>query len=218
MKAYDMRDPSNPRRVNICFNNTQPGLPLSAANNVYIMTSDYHPDSAYTGEPGTQEKFIKESYLVMKLEPVDSIFQAYTFNLEITPSYPNSDIDAFTYSTADLVPVLSQDERVTMLEQVGVVPNPYWAYSPYETSYDTPQIKFIHLDREVTIRIFNLAGQLVTTLYKNDDSSELSWNLRNDSNLKIASGMYIAHVEVPGVGSKILKLAIVQREERLDRF
>jgi hypothetical protein len=59
---------------------------------------------------------------------------------------------------------------------------------------------------------------LIRTLYKNDESNELSWNLRNEANLKIASGMYIAHVEVPGVGSKVLKFAIITREERLDRF
>ena len=42
--------------------------------------------------------------------------------------------------------------------------------------------------------------------------------MRNEAGLKITSGMYIAHVEVPDVGEKILKFVIVQREERIDRF
>jgi hypothetical protein len=46
----------------------------------------------------------------------------------------------------------------------------------------------------------------------------LQWNLRNEANLRVASGMYIAHVEAPGIGEKVLKFAIVQREERIDRY
>ncbi len=79
-------------------------------------------------------------------------------------------------------------------------------------------MRFTHLDNEVTIRIFNIAGQLVKTLFKNDTSNELRWNLRNEAGLRVASGMYIAHIEVPGVGEKVLKIGIVQREERIDRF
>jgi hypothetical protein len=150
----------------------------------------------------------------------DSIADPFSAEMimTITPNFPNSDADVFSISTQAIQPELTGEERKNMLDKVGVVPNPYWSYSTYESSYDTPVIKFIHLDREVTIRIFNLSGQLVRTLRKNDESSEMPWNLRNEANLKVASGMYIAHVEVPGVGSKVLKFAIIQREERLDRF
>jgi hypothetical protein len=30
--------------------------------------------------------------------------------------------------------------------------------------------------------------------------------------------MYIAHIEIPNVGEKVLKFGVVQREERLDRY
>ena len=48
------------------------------------------------------------------------------------------------------------------------------------------------------------------------DSQFLRWNLRNDSDLNIASGIYIAHIEVPRLGkTKVLKLFIVQAAEFL---
>ena len=125
---------------------------------------------------------------------------------------------AFLVKGESVQPRLTTEEQKGQLERVNVVPNPYWAYSAYETSYDTPVLKFTHLPNEVTIRIFNLAGQLIKTLRKNDEANELAWNLRNESNLRVASGMYIAHVEAAGIGAKVLKFAIVQREERLDRF
>jgi hypothetical protein len=139
--------------------------------------------------------------------------------LEIHPKYPNSDLDRYAFSSQTLDPALSTEELKTGLERINVVPNPYWAYSIYETSYDTPVLKFTHLPPgEINIRIFDLAGSLIKTLTKRDDVNELSWDLRNESRLKIASGMYIAHIEAPGIGEKILRFAVVQREERLDRY
>ena len=44
------------------------------------------------------------------------------------------------------------------------------------------------------------------------------WDLNNARNIPVASGMYIAHIEVEGGASKVLKLAIFMPEERLDLF
>ncbi|WP_255307868.1 hypothetical protein [Candidatus Kryptonium thompsonii] len=42
--------------------------------------------------------------------------------------------------------------------------------------------------------------------------------MRNEAGVPVASGIYIVHVDVPGVGSKILKVVVFQREERLRYF
>ena len=157
--------------------------------------------------------------MIMNLKTVaDSLLKSSPFNMMIYPQYPNSDLDRFTVSSTTFLGDVSAEQRASELDRVRVVPNPYWGYSQYETSYDTPVLKFTHLDNVATIRIFNLAGQLVKTLYKNSEVSELSWDLRNEADLKIASGMYIAHIEVPDVGEKVLKFVVVQREERIDRY
>ena len=44
------------------------------------------------------------------------------------------------------------------------------------------------------------------------------WNLTNHVGVPVASGMYIVHIEVDGVGNKILKIAVFQPEERLDVY
>ena len=69
---------------------------------------------------------------------------------------------------------------------------------------------------KATIRIFNLAGYQVRKLEKNDQSQFLKWDLLNESNLPVASGMYIAYVDMPELGKqKILKIFIIQPQEVL---
>ncbi|MCK4271703.1 hypothetical protein KAX22_03575, partial [bacterium] len=50
------------------------------------------------------------------------------------------------------------------------------------------------------------------------DTPMAYWYLRNEGDVPVASGMYIAHVEISGVGDRILKLAVFMPEERLDFF
>lgn len=220
IKAFDVTDPDQPRQVNIAFEVfPSSGFQFDITTNPQIMVfkSDYNLDNIYSGVPDST--FKADSYQIMQFTPIaDSLIQTARFDIDIQPKYPNSDSDVFTISSSILSPVSSPQTLRDQLEMVNVVPNPYWAYSGYERSYDTPVLKFTHLPRSVTIRVFDLAGNLIRTLTKNDETNELSWNLRNEASLKIASGIYIAFVEAPGIGSKILKFAVIQREERLDRY
>jgi len=66
------------------------------------------------------------------------------------------------------------------------------------------------LPQKVTVRIFTLSGQLVKKIEKENDSPWLDWDLRNRDGKAVASGIYIAHLEMPKIGKKIMKLAVVQ--------
>jgi hypothetical protein len=68
-----------------------------------------------------------------------------------------------------------------------------------------------------TIRVFDLAGVPVKTLEHVNGTTLEIWNLKNDSNIPVASGMYIVIVETDA-GDKILKIAIIQPEQRLDLY
>ncbi|NOG46607.1 MAG: hypothetical protein HND50_22335, partial [Calditrichaeota bacterium] len=57
------------------------------------------------------------------------------------------------------------------------------------------------------------AGHLVYILKNNSSNSNVEWNLKNEAGRRIASGMYIAHIEVPGVGEKVVKFAVVQGQD-----
>lgn len=104
-------------------------------------------------------------------------------------------------------------------EKVGVYPNPYYAFNPAETNRFVRFVTFNKLPAKATIRIFNLAGQLVRTLTKDDPSQFLRWDLNNEYNFPVASGIYLAHVDMPEVGvTKVLKVAIIQEQEVPDVF
>ncbi len=112
------------------------------------------------------------------------------------------------------------------LKKVLAVPNPYYAHSQYELTQFDRVMKFTNIpaSREVTIRIFNLAGDLVRTIRRSassgDDMSraEIIWDLNTDNHLPVGSGLYIYVVDVAGVGSKTARLAVFIEKERLDNF
>ncbi len=233
VRAYDISDPQNERQLNIAFTVAghlfQAGkgqFEINAFDQMVIMKSTFDTTKAYSRIAVNDSLFKAETFVILKLIPsyfpMDdtlSLYKSSKFSMTIIPNYPNCDLDSYTFSTAEMKKDLSISERKSKLAKVKVVPNPYFAYSRYETSYDDPRVRFTHLDKNFTIRIFNLAGQLVRTLDNNDyDNENAYWDLRNEADLKVASGMYIAYVEVPGVGSKIVKFAVLQREERIDRY
>ncbi len=112
------------------------------------------------------------------------------------------------------------------VKKILAVPNPYYAHSKYEVNQFDRVMKFTNIpaSRRVTIRIFNLAGDLVRTIQRvpssGDDmaKAEISWNLTTDHNLPVASGVYIYRVDVAGVGSKTDRIAVFTEAERLDNF
>ena len=62
-------------------------------------------------------------------------------------------------------------------------------------------------------------GQLVRTLQKTDaSSSQLTWDVETESGLPIGSGVYIYHVEAPGVGQYVSRLVVFMEKERLNSF
>jgi hypothetical protein len=81
-------------------------------------------------------------------------------------------------------------------------------------------VTFTHLPQEAIIRIFNLAGVQVREIRKSSASQFERWDLANESGLPVGSGLYIAHIEMPGLDGavKILKVAVVQEQQILDRF
>jgi len=112
----------------------------------------------------------------------------------------------------------NEQQAKSELDRVAVVPNPYVASATWEpkslfsTGRGARMVEFIHLPRECTIRIYTVRGYLVETLYHNkniNDGSEF-WNLRTKDGRDIAYGLYIYHIDAPGVGEIIGKFAVVK--------
>ncbi|MEW6193772.1 MAG: hypothetical protein AB1521_01280 [Bacteroidota bacterium] len=104
------------------------------------------------------------------------------------------------------------------IKRVNVFPNPYYGANPEELNKYQRFVTFNHLPREATIRIFNLAGEMVRTIRKNNDSQFERWELTNDRGLPVGSGLFLAYIDMPGLGTKVLKFTIIQEQQILDRF
>ncbi|MDP4176475.1 MAG: T9SS type A sorting domain-containing protein, partial [Bacteroidota bacterium] len=105
------------------------------------------------------------------------------------------------------------------VKMINVFPNPYYGVNPQEINKYQRFVTFSHLPQTATIRIFNVAGQLVRTIARDNSASQFErWDLNNENGLPVGSGMYIAHIDMGPLGSKILKLAVIQEQQVLDRF
>ena len=79
-------------------------------------------------------------------------------------------------------------------------------------------MRFTNLPSQVTVRIYSLSGVFIRRIDKDDNSQYLDWDLRNKDGLPVASGMYIAYLDLPGVGTKIMKLAVIMETQFIDRL
>lgn len=142
------------------------------------------------------------------------------YNNESVPGNVNNDYPMYEFSLDDLAPTTNDRNTASAaLDLINVVPNPYYAYSKYESNKLDNRIKITNLPPSCTITIYNTAGTLVRRYTKDDNTStSVDWDLKNYANVPVASGIYIIHVKVPDVGSKVLKWFGVMRPTDVSNF
>ena len=100
---------------------------------------------------------------------------------------------------------------------INVFPNPYYASNSQETNRFDHFVTFNHLPddgSDVEITIYSIDGVMVRKLHAHNSADQyLRWDLRNNSNLPVASGPYVAHVKAGTHGKRVLKLYVVQRNQ-----
>ncbi len=104
------------------------------------------------------------------------------------------------------------------LEEIRVVPNPYVAAAtweprnPYSSGRGPRSIHFTHLPKQCTIRIYSVSGELVAVIEHNNPllDGTAEWNLLTRDNLPVSYGVYVYHIDAPGVGEKIGRFAIIK--------
>ena len=132
----------------------------------------------------------------------------------------------YQVSTRALAPTFN-DTRIyqSVLDNINIVPNPYYGGSLYEGNALETMVKITNLptglknNAPVTINIFTVNGILVRTLTKGDtETSFVNWDLKNFANIPIAGGVYIIHVNCPGIGERMLKFFCTMRPTDLNTF
>ncbi len=201
---------------------------------LYIFSSTYS-DSAlvkYTKNPGAATNMnlatgqdsldVMYGFWVRALDTVKTFANGDKFT--IVPNYPLTASSTFTLATPKNT-TNSASLIKNEMERINVFPNPYFANNRAETNVYQRFVTFTNLPPRATIRIFNLAGELLKRIQHNSPSVSggsytsgyEQWDLRNEAGLPVSSGMYIAYIEIPNAGTRILKIAIIQPEERPTR-
>jgi hypothetical protein len=102
------------------------------------------------------------------------------------------------------------------MNQIKVVPNPYYIRAEWDLNKYSNHIMFTNLPDKCTINIFTLSGILIKQIehdaYSGDPDAQggsHNWNLQNKEQLKIASGLYIYQVK-SDAGEIVGKFVVVR--------
>jgi|YelNatPaOPRAMG01_1025707.scaffolds.fasta_scaffold00948_3 hypothetical protein len=134
--------------------------------------------------------------------------------IQIKTPFRTGDVYEFTTRASRIDP----KRAVQTLDSVAVVPNPYVAAARWEprrllaTGRGERRVYFIHLPKDCTIRIYTISGEHVRTLEHHSTALNGAepWDLTTKDGLDIAPGVYIYHVEAPGVGEKVGRFALIK--------
>ena len=112
---------------------------------------------------------------------------------------------------ANALTIIPGPEPPQEIGSVAVVPNPYRgdiAYYQYNPPWERPgetrnrwleqdrRVQFINLPAQCEIRIYTLAGDLVSTLrHESFEKGFEDWNLTSDIGQAVASGIYLFTVQ-----------------------
>ena len=105
---------------------------------------------------------------------------------------------------------LVNEEYSGALANVNVVPNPYYAYSGYETSQFTNVVKITNLPDKAVVTIYSLDGKFIRRFNRDERGGsnsgnnpanrnfqpvpDLDWDMKNFAGIPVASGVYLIHI------------------------
>ncbi len=132
----------------------------------------------------------------------------------------NDDFPYYSFNTSNIAANLGINEVAkSALDLIRIVPNPYYGFSEYELSNIDNVVKITNLPTRCSITIYTTSGIYVTRLEKDDvNRNFVNWDLQNDKNVPVASGIYLIHIKADGIGEKVLKWFGVVRPTDLTNF
>ncbi|MBL4658238.1 MAG: T9SS C-terminal target domain-containing protein [Flavobacteriales bacterium] len=140
---------------------------------------------------------------------------AWTSEMALNDDHPmySFDMTEFATTTRDL------ETAQSVLDDVKVVPNPYYAFSSYERSQTDNRVKITNLPVECIVSIYSVGGTLIRRFAREDHTiTSIDWDLKNHASVPIASGVYFIHVNAPGIGETVVKWFGTLRPVDLDSF
>ena len=113
-----------------------------------------------------------------------------------------------------------QSYKDSIMGLIGVVPNPYYSHSSYETASQLEtKVRFINVPANSTISIYTVDGTLVRRLGPTpSNTTTYDWDLHNHNGIPIAGGMYLIHFHSEGIGDRVVKWFGTMRPVDLNSF
>lgn len=177
--------------------------------------------------PGMKMKTPQQGLVPSEMRFQMSVQKPYNIYAQPVPDYTpaitnttrNRGLPLYSFNTGSSVAVTNVAEvGKKELDIIGVVPNPYYAYSDYETTRLDNRVKFINLPRTCTISIYTVSGTLVRQYKKDNELTYLDWDLKNSYNVPISGGTYLCHIDAPGLGERVIKWFGVMRPIDMQNF
>lgn len=186
-------------------------LPNGEWEQIYAFDADFSADTLPPWSGNSSKKdYPFGTFIIDGQQPASGTV------LRIEAFKPLTDGDV--YEGVPTAPKLNNELAITQIDDISVFPNPYFGFNSLERDQYQRFVRFTNLPKETIIRIFNLSGVLVQRIDKNNFDQYVDWNLLNSDGLPVASGIYIAYLEMPGVGTKIMKLAVITEQQYIDRL
>ncbi|WP_456441715.1 fibronectin [Caldithrix abyssi] len=116
-----------------------------------------------------------------------------------TDANPHGSLHSSKYYTRTTEPAYLKRKSGTALNQIRIVPNPYYIKASaremqFPKEYD--KIMFYNIPGKCKISIYTERGDLIATIDHNDGSGDEAWNSITDYRQVIVSGIYLVHFEV----------------------
>ncbi len=135
-------------------------------------------------------------------------------HLETRRPFTPKDVYRFTISPSE---ALNVELAKADLKKIKVVPNPYICTNLMEPKVrqglnQQRRLMFTHLPAQCTIGIYSVSGVLVDEIEVNNpvDDGHVFWDMQTLEGLEISYGLYLYHVQAPGIGEVVGKFAVVK--------
>jgi hypothetical protein len=159
--------------------------------------------------------------LIVKLRVNNPFGESRKFNIELERNCEtdgDKPVYEFEFKGKESKSLITQEEYVGALSNVNVVPNPYYAYSAYETSQFSNVIKITNLPAKATVTIYSIDGSFIRQYNRDERGAilsgsnrptsttqvfpDLEWDMRNFKDIPVASGVYLIHISAPEYGEE----------------
>jgi hypothetical protein len=187
-----------------------------------VILSNFYSQVMYVGMPmATKGKEWLSNEATIKIRIATPYRRGYAA-AELDTIYPDMDVNnqypVYQFTTKGISTEYSNTEKlVSDLDEIRVVPNPYYAYSAYEHNALDTRVKITNLPEKCTITVYDVSGVKIKQLTKDDPVTTIEWDLKNFAGVPISGGLYYFHIEADE-GEHIVKWFCSQRVPDLNTF